>query len=237
MNTRLHLLLGASVLLAACDPVTLGLMTAGGGVAVNRQMSSTITRTFSQGAEPVQTALLAALDRMSIQVTHHEKRGEVDVYEGVAGKRAVTLQLEPVTRTSTLIEVAVRQDLLTLDGATGREIVAQTELALAQQGGTAQAVTNAPGAAPAALAANFVYAPGKTTYYGYDRPASGNATVAKATKPRLHAQPAGSSNVGTPGPQGELASTGSRAADASDARQGSMSRRPPVDHLAAAAAP
>jgi len=235
------LLLGTCMLLAACDPITLGLVTAGGGVAVNRQYSSTITRTFSQGAEPVKAAVLAALERMSIQVTHRERRGEVETFKGVAGERAVTLQVEPVTRTTTLIEVAVRQDLLTLDGATGREIVAQTELALNQQAGSASALrlANAPAANTSAAASDG--APGKTTYYGYDHPAS--TTVAKAAKPRARTTPAGSA-AGSSASAPPGSSTGGTAApatgaangkDAGDSRLSAQSRRSPGDHLAAAA--
>ncbi|MDE3012282.1 MAG: hypothetical protein KGI67_15475 [Pseudomonadota bacterium] len=177
MKHLIPLLLPASLLLAACDPITMGLVTAGGGVAVNHQMSSTITRTFSLGSAPVEAAVLSALDRMSIQVKHREQHGNVESIQAVAGTRAVSVQIEPVTRTSTLIEVAVRQDLLSMDGATGREIVAQTELALNQQagsGGTGTLAANAP-QAPANDSL-----PGKTTYYGYDHPKA--TTVAKAAR-------------------------------------------------------
>ncbi len=217
MKRDLPLLLSACLLLAACDPVTLGLVTAGGGVAVNRQYSSTITRTFSLGSAPVQTALLTALDRMSIQVTRHEKRGEVDYIEGTAGKRVVSLEVEPVTRTSTLIQVAVRQDLLTLDGATGREIVAQTELALSQQASPSGTARTGQSSLAGAGGSGSEAATGKTTYYGYDRPST--ATVAKAGKPRTHTTPATSSGDGI------------------ETHRPAQAQGPMADHLAAAAAP
>lgn len=179
MKHLIPLLLPASLLLAACDPITMGLVTAGGGVAVNHQMSSTITRTFSLGSAPVEAAVLSALDHMSIQVKHREQHGNVESIQAVAGDRAVSVQIEPVTRTSTLIEVAVRQDLLSMDGATGREIVAQTELALNQQAGSASMGALAANTPPTPAVDSL---PGKTTYYGYDRPQA--TKVAKATRAR-----------------------------------------------------
>jgi hypothetical protein len=159
--------------LAACDPITMGLMTAGGGVAVNHQMSSTITRTFSETSGDVHSALLVALDHMSISVKTTERRGEVETIHAVAGAREVTMRVEPVTRTSTLLEVAVHQDLLTMDGATAREIVAQTEhslpavdAAIHTRSSTGQTVPRATQRAGSTIAST---APtGRTTYYGVD---------------------------------------------------------------------
>lgn len=158
--------------LGACDPVTLSLVTAGGGVAFNHQMSSTITRTFSEESGNVHGALLAALDRMSIVVKKREQQGEVETIHAVAGTRDITLRVEPVTRTSTLLEVAVHQDLLTMDGATAREIVAQTERALspAQAAGqTRSFAQNGPQGAKSHVAEDNGL-PGRTTYFGYDTP-------------------------------------------------------------------
>jgi hypothetical protein len=180
MTVRLPLLLLTCMGLAACDPITMGLVTAGGGVAVNHQMSATITRTFSDGAPDVQAALIAALGKMSIAVTHREQRGQVEVISGTAGTRAVTMRVEPVTRTSTLLEVAVHQDMLTMDGATAREIVAQTEQALTQAGNPPMIANNATSnrqvnrAAPAAVSDGL---PGRTTYYGRDSDAPRSSTA------------------------------------------------------------
>ncbi len=124
-------LLASTLLLAACDPITMGLVTASGGLAVNHQMSSTATRTFSEDSQQVQQAVLAALDRMSMVVTHHDHSGTSERIDATAGSRSVSLRVEPVTRTTTLLQVGVHQDLLTMDGATAREIVAQTEHILA----------------------------------------------------------------------------------------------------------
>ncbi len=163
--------------LAACDPITMGLVTASGGVAVNHQMAATATRTFSETAQGVQLAVLAALQRMSMVVGKQEQRGEVKVIQATAGTRSVTLRLEPVTRTSTLLEVSVHQDLLTMDGATAREIVAQTEHAL----GLSPTVLNGANAtyplpetsARADSATDNGSLPGRTTYYGRDSDATG----------------------------------------------------------------
>lgn len=188
MKPSLILLVAGCLGLAACDPMTLGLVTAGGGVAVNHQMSSTITRTFSDSAGQVHAALLSALDHMSIQITHSERRGEIEYIQAVAGKRAVSLQVEPVTRSTTLIEVAVHQDLLTLDGATGREIVAQTEQALGRQARLGSPEGNLATTATPGLDGGADSLPGRTTYYGYDSPPAGASAKAAHSKARGKAQ-------------------------------------------------
>ena len=185
MSLRNPLFLLGLLSLTACDPVTMGLVTAGGGVAVNHQMSSTITRTFSSECADVHGALLAALAKMSITVTHSERHKDVEVISGTAGHRDISMRVEPVTRTSTLLEVAVHQDLLTMDGATAREIVSQTEhaldlihLASHDSAGMAGSIAQTAGAgAEDGL-------PGRTTYYGRDPEPAPAAAPKAATKDR-----------------------------------------------------
>lgn len=228
MKLPIPVLLCCSALLAACDPLTLGLMTAGGGAAVNHQLSATATRTFSTGAEPVRLAALAALDHMSIQVTHSERHDEIERIEARAGYRTVTLRIEPVTRTSTQLAVAVHQDLLTLDGATGREIVAQTELALNQQAGGSDA-----GRLAGVPSASDNGTTGHTTYYGYDKrpaPARPAAKLARARTRPSTASTAGSASAASP-------SATASASAAANAAPGSMVTGNPLGQLAAASAP
>ena len=191
MHRATPLLLTAVFALSACDPVTLGLVTTGGGLALNHQLSGTVARTFSEDPATLHQAVQGALGRMSIEISKDGQDGPAEVIEGVAGTRTVSLRIEPVTRSSTQLSVTVHRDLLTVDAATGREIVAQTEQAmatlLARKGSGASLAGTAPGATTAA--ATNGGSSGKTTYYGRDTPeskspAATRVTIAAAQRPR-----------------------------------------------------
>jgi len=115
---------------SACAPVALSLLGAGAGFGLNHQMNGYATKTFSQPMPKVRSALLVALRRMSIRLDKVALQGPTETLNAMAGTRTVGIEIEPLTGTATRIRAVVRKDLLSIDGATAQEIIAQTELVL-----------------------------------------------------------------------------------------------------------
>ena len=115
---------------SACAPVALSLLGAGAGFGLNHEMSGYATKTFSQPLPKVRNALLVALRRMSIRLDNVASQGPTETLKAMAGTRTVGIEIEPLTGTATRIRAVVRKDLLSIDGATAQEIIAQTELVL-----------------------------------------------------------------------------------------------------------
>lgn len=123
-------LLVPALMLGGCETISLTLLGIGGSAAVNHQMSSTPSRTFTVPLTKVKNASIAALRRMGIEAGEVKKIETGEVITARAGNREIEVELESVTAQTTRMRVVARNGGFFYDGATAAEIIAQTQKGL-----------------------------------------------------------------------------------------------------------
>lgn len=130
--------LTATILLAACDPLTLTVAGVGASAGVQHTMTGIVTRTLAAPLPDVRDAARSALTSMDIKINGRYRIWTGEEFQATAGGREISVKMEALTAKTTRVEVTARNGLL-YDAATATEIVNQTEKALAVQ--TAAAAT------------------------------------------------------------------------------------------------
>jgi hypothetical protein len=123
-------LLAAALMLGGCETISLTLLGIGGSAAVNHQMSSTPSRTFTAPLTKVKNASIAALRRMGIEAGEVKKIDTGEVITARVGNREIEVELESLTAQTTRMRVVARNGGFFNDGATAAEIIAQTRKSL-----------------------------------------------------------------------------------------------------------
>ena len=123
-------LLVPALMLGGCETISLTLLGIGGSAAVNHQMSSTPSRTFTAPLTKVKNASIAALKRMGIQAGEVRKVETGEVITARVGNREIEVELESLTAQTTRMRVVARNGSFFHDGATAAEIIAQTRKSL-----------------------------------------------------------------------------------------------------------
>jgi hypothetical protein len=139
-------LVGACLLLAACEPVAIALVGAGASTALRYNMDGVTARTFTASAETVKSASMLAAERMGLAVGRSSVVETGEVIEASAPNRSIEIELESITKQATRLRVTARTSGWFVDTATAAELVSQTERVLE----TAIAARMAPPAAAAA---------------------------------------------------------------------------------------
>ncbi len=132
---RLLILAGFLPFLIGCAAVGLTLFGVGAGVstgtAVSYSLDGTAYRTFTAPLPKVETAALAALDRMGIVVKARddtEQGGKL--FHGSGADRDIEVELEVISPKTTRIRTVAKQGMFFRDRATATEIILQTEKVL-----------------------------------------------------------------------------------------------------------
>ena len=123
-------LLAAALMLGGCETLSLTLLGIGGSAAVNHQMSSTPSRTFTVPLLRVKNASIVALRRMGIRTDEVKKVDNGEVLTARVGNREIEVELESLTAHTTRMRVVARNGGFFYDGATATEIIVQTEKGL-----------------------------------------------------------------------------------------------------------
>ena len=123
-------LLVAALMLGGCETISLTLLGIGGSAAVNHQMSSTPSRTFTAPLTRVKNASIAALRRMGIEAGEVKKIDTGEVITARVGNREIEVELESITAQTTRMRVVARNGSFFHDGATAAEVIAQTQKGL-----------------------------------------------------------------------------------------------------------
>lgn len=123
-------LLVAALMLGGCETISLTLLGIGGSAAVNHQMSSTPSRTFTLPLTKVKNASIAALRRMGIEAGEVKKIDTGEVITARVGNREIEVELESITAQTTRMRVVARNGSFFHDGATAAEVIAQTQKGL-----------------------------------------------------------------------------------------------------------
>lgn len=123
---RLTLVLGLSVLLAGCDPVSLTALGVGASTGVSHTLGGIVYRTFSEPMSRVKSASYKALQRMQVKVKSTDKIEYGEEIKAVAADREISIELEALTPNTTRMRVTATNGIFR-DSATATEIIIQTE--------------------------------------------------------------------------------------------------------------
>ena len=115
--------------LAACAPVMMSAVSAGGSSAVSHTLDGVSYRTFTAPLPRVKDASLSALKRMGIEPANAATSDHGETIVAKATERDIEIKLEPLTSKATRMRVIAKHGL-SRDTATSAEIVAQIEKAL-----------------------------------------------------------------------------------------------------------
>jgi hypothetical protein len=152
------LLVGACLLLAACEPVAIALLGAGASTALRYNMDGVTARTFTASASAVKSASLAAAERMGLQLGRMSAVETGEIIEASAPNRSIEIELEPITQHATRLRVTARNNGFFVDTATAAELVSQTErmleASLAAKAGQVPAAAAAGGSPQPKLISN-----------------------------------------------------------------------------------
>jgi Protein of unknown function (DUF3568) len=119
--------------LSGCAALAVALVGAGATAGASYQLSGINYRTFTEPMKKVESAVHAALTRMGITVDSTELVENVTVIKASTPARSIELKLEPLTAQTTRMR-SVAYEGIVVDGATGNEIINQTEVTLVTNG-------------------------------------------------------------------------------------------------------
>ena len=126
----LVVVMASSLLLTACDPVTLTVLGIGASTGVSYGLNSVAYKTFTVPLKRVNFAAKSALKNMGIKVEKIEKTKEGEVITAKSSDREIELTLEAVSNKTTRMRSIARQGSIFFDRATATEIIIQTEKVL-----------------------------------------------------------------------------------------------------------
>lgn len=117
----------ACVLLAACEPLAIGLAGAGVGVALRYNLDNIASRTFTASSDAVKNASLIAIQRMGLTLDTRKTYDSGEVIVARAPNREIEIEVEPITKVATRVRITARTGGIFFDNATAVELVQQTE--------------------------------------------------------------------------------------------------------------
>lgn len=121
----------AALLLAGCETIAITALGVGASAGVSHTANGISTRTFTAPTAQVKAASLTALGRMGIRVESVERGDNGDLIKASSADRSIEIELEPMSKSTTQMRAVAKRALFLYDAATAKEIVVQTERALA----------------------------------------------------------------------------------------------------------
>lgn len=143
----------ATSVLGGCETLAITALGVGASAGVTHTANSVSYRTFTLPASQVKVASLVALNRMGIGVAAIDTRDGSEFIRARHAERDIEIELEPMSKSTTQMRAVAKRNFFVHDAATAREIVEQTELAIAA---AAQRGRGADRRGPAAGAAQAV---------------------------------------------------------------------------------
>ncbi|MCK9283691.1 MAG: hypothetical protein M0P39_05350 [Rhodocyclaceae bacterium] len=125
------LLLASALVSGGCEPMAITAFGVGASTSVSHTLNGIAYRTFTLPSASVKGAASTALTRMGFKPESGRKEGTSEVLVAKANDREISIELEPLSPTSTRMRSVVKQGLF-YDSATAVEIILQTEKVLAR---------------------------------------------------------------------------------------------------------
>ncbi len=129
---RLALAGTAALLLCGCQALAITAAGIGASTGLTHTANSISSRTFTANEQHVRQATLLALGKMGMKLESSEKSGLTETLHASVSDRSVEIAVEALNESTTRISTSAQRGLFTYDGATAREIVVQTELAMTE---------------------------------------------------------------------------------------------------------
>jgi hypothetical protein len=128
--SRLCLLLACAGV-AGCEALALTALGVGASAGVTHTAGGVSARTFTAPPQRVKAASLVALEKMGIRLEGIEPHDNGELIKASSAQRDIVIELETMTASTTQMRATAKSGLFTYDAATAREIVEQTEAAMA----------------------------------------------------------------------------------------------------------
>lgn len=142
----------AVCLLGGCQALAVTAAGIGASTGLTHTASSISYRTFTAPEGQVRQATLTALERMGVKVEGSSKNQTTEFLRASVADRTIEIEVESLNAQTTRISAAAQRGMFTYDGATAREIVAQTEAVMAELAQPKRARAVAPAKPSTALA-------------------------------------------------------------------------------------
>lgn len=121
----------AALLLGGCETIAITALGVGASAGVSHTANAITSRTFTASNAQVRAASLTALGRMGIAVESIDSTKEGELIKARSVDRRIEVEIEPMSRTTTYVQARAKRNFFVYDAATAKEIIQQTELALA----------------------------------------------------------------------------------------------------------
>lgn len=128
---RLVAAVAAAMALSGCETVAITALGVGASAGVSHAANSVSYRTFTLPASQVKSASLVALGRMGIGVESVVRRDSSEFIRARYAEREIEIELEAMSSSTTQMRAVAKRNFFVHDAATAREIVEQTERAIA----------------------------------------------------------------------------------------------------------
>lgn len=129
---KLALAASAALLLGGCQALAITAAGIGASTGLTHTANSISSRTFTANEQQVRQATLVALGKMGMKLASSEKNASIETLRASVSDRSIEIEVEVLNDSTTRISTSAQRGLFNYDGATAREIVAQTELAMAE---------------------------------------------------------------------------------------------------------
>lgn len=127
-GSTLRFILAVGVcMLAGCQTLAVTAAGIGASTGLSHTASSISNRTFTAPELQVRHATLLALERMGVKVEGSTKNKSVEVLRASVADRTIEVEVETLNAQTTRVSATAQRGLFVYDGATAREIIAQTE--------------------------------------------------------------------------------------------------------------
>lgn len=117
-------------LLCGCQAIAITAAGIGASTGLTHTVDSIASRTFTANQRQVKQATLIAMGKMGMKLESSEKDETSEIIRASLPGRRVEIELTSLSETATRVNTTAQRGMFTYDGATAREIVAQTELAV-----------------------------------------------------------------------------------------------------------
>lgn len=116
--------------LGGCETIAITALGVGASAGVTHTANGISARTFTAPEPKVKAASLAALRRMGAEVEAIDRVEGGELIRARSADRRIEVAIEPMSRATTHVRASAKRNFFVYDGATAKEIIVQTELAL-----------------------------------------------------------------------------------------------------------
>ena len=122
----------ATLALGGCQAIAVTAAGIGASTGLTHTASSISYRTFTAPEHQVRQATLIALEKMGVKIEAATRNQTIETIRASVADRSIEIEVESLNISTTRLSASAQRGLFVYDGATAREIVAQTELAMAE---------------------------------------------------------------------------------------------------------